>query len=112
MSIDSKRNVFATVEFLAGREADGRSMHAKRAGGGLALFSYGEPIAFREVGGRLLVEREWKYSRTTERHRKLLAKLLADASFAAEEVTREEIRGFAGLDPTAPPPPLVRTGRT
>ena len=107
MPVDSQMNIFAAKEFLAGRVAEGRSMHSKRSGRGLALFSYGEPVAFRKSKRCRVVELEWKYSRTTERHRKLLMSLVAEASMDAREVTREEIRALAGLNPLAPPPRLL-----
>lgn len=81
-------------------------MHSKRVGRGLALFSYAEPIAFWKPKRRLVVELRWKYSRTTGRHRKLILVLAAEESIEVREVTREEIRSLAGLDPTAPPPRL------
>ena len=106
MPVDSKPNISAVQEFLAAREAQGRTMHSRRSGDGLALFSYDEPIAFRESNRCILVELEWKYSRTTDRHRRLLMNLAAEASVKTREVTREEVRGLAGLNPAAPPQPL------
>ena len=78
-------------------------MYSERLAYGLVLYSYAEPIAFRKSGRTLLVELEWKYSRTTDRHRKLILGFATEASFAVDPVTREEGRTLAGLNPTAAP---------
>src|SRR4051794_20302820 len=97
-------NILAVKEFLDGRVAKGRTMSALQTRGGLALFSYDEPIAMRQSKRHLMVELEWKYSRTTMCHRRLLLKHVDTTSVDLTPVSREEIRLQAGLDPVAPPP--------
>jgi len=101
--VDSQANSAAAQRFLAGEPGSGRSLRSEVSGGRLTLFSYKEPIAIRESGRSLLVELEWKYSRTTDRHRKLLLGLAEEASFSVREITREEIRALAGMDPHESP---------
>ena len=88
--------------FLGGHEGQSQSLSSAFTPGGLTLFSYAEPIAIRSGDDRLDVELDWRYSRTTSRHRRLLLSMLNDR-FDTTLVTREVIRRAAGLDPLAPP---------
>jgi hypothetical protein len=105
------KNREAVKGFLAGRETLGTSMNARMTSGGLALFSFEEPIALRVGPDALLVEVEWKYSLTTASHRKLLLEVTNGSAYGLTKVTREEIRSRVGLDPTAPPPRILSAGR-
>jgi hypothetical protein len=92
----------AIESFLAGKEGKGTSVRSRQTAGGLALFSYEEPIAVRVGDNSLDVELDWKYSRTTESHRKFLLTLAE--GFQLNKISREEIRKRIGLNPIAPPP--------
>jgi hypothetical protein len=93
------------AKFFAGEEGSATSVSARREPAGLVFYSFEEPIALlddkRETA--LYMELEWKYSRTTARHRNLLL-AAARGRYEVRPLTREQIRERVGLDPTAPPP--------
>lgn len=72
MSFELK-NEEVVKSFLSGQEARGVNLNSRMVPGGLALFSYNEPIAILigSDGDYLALELDWKYSRTTDRHRRL-----------------------------------------
>lgn len=81
-------------------------MRSVELNGRLALLSYVEPIAAWRGEHDLVVELDWKYSQTTNSHRRLLVRLADEQGLTLKKVTREQIRALAGLDPAASPPRL------
>ena len=107
MPIPGTKTVETVKNFLEGREGKGGSISARTTDAGLTLFSYDEPIALLDDRMKTVyAELDWKYSRTTTRHRALLSSAAAASGHEVQRLSREEIRARTGLDPHAPPPRL------
>lgn len=95
--------------FVKGEHGRTGAMHTEDGPNGLVLYSYQEAIAVRLNNGTVMIDLDTPYSNTTTRQRSTLLSALIGKDW--HNHTRENIRTWAGLDPTTPPT-VTRVGRT
>lgn len=107
----ARTNAQLFTSFINGQADQTASMHIELRYDCAVLYSYREAIAVAYPNGAIMIDLDTNYSQTTTQQRSKLLSVLIRHGKDWHNHTRENIRKWAGLDPTTPPT-VVRVGRT